>query len=377
MFKKFIAGLLVVTTMLSTQVLAAPPVCHTTVDKTESSKRFVVDYGATYHITMGGAAGGYAVHAGENSQATSFDIYLNSGDVIEFRPGQVGTNTGKPVGQVTAGTVTTLYRNNSPIVTIPGSGGYAEGISTHDYNSYTVYNTDGSSRSATVHHHKDGSGAEHDDGWTAGKDNSAKATEYPSPGGCFSKVILRHTHVGKNDTPNSNGCYTKPKEVTIPLEGCDGATSHTHNNSYTGVPDVFTGVCSKCGSGCPSPNCVVYEKCPTSKKEIHYFLDCSTEGVPLKYGKSCGYTHHEIANPIQGTRQASTSTIGCTFNTSDQRTPYFSLQMVNCKKVAMSRNNGSGRAVNDMYYKNGFVHLLLDDTRKVVLMYDSAIKNKW
>lgn len=87
--------------------------------------------------------------------------------------------------------------------------------------------------------------------------------------------------------------------------------------------------------------------------------------------------HHEIVNPIQGTRQDSTSTIGCTFSKSRQRTLYFSLQMVNCNKVAMSQNNGSGRTVNDLYWKNNIVHLLLDDTRKVVLMYDSAVKNRW
>lgn len=377
MFRKFIAGLVVVTTLLSTHVLAAPPVCHTTIDKTEGYKSFVIDYGATYHITIGGAAGGYAVQPGENSDATSFDIYLAHGDVLEFRPGAVGTNYGKPVGQITAGGATTLYKNGNAIVTIPGSGGYAQGVSSHEYNSYTVYNTDGSSHSTTVHHHKDGSGAEHDDGYTAGKENTAKATAYPSPGGCFGKVILTHTHVGTNDTTSANGCYTKPQTVTVPLEGCDGATSHTHNNSYTGVPDTFTGVCSKCGSGCPSPNCVVYDKCPTSKQETHYFLDCSTGGVPLKYGKSCSYTHHEIVNPIQGTRQDSTSTIGCTFSKSRQRTPYFSLQMVNCNKVAMSQNNGSGRTVNDLYWKNNIVHLLLDDTRKVVLLYDSAVKNRW
>lgn len=54
MFKKFIAGLMVAMTLMSTHVLAATPVCHTTVDKTEGYKRFVIDYGATYHITMGG-----------------------------------------------------------------------------------------------------------------------------------------------------------------------------------------------------------------------------------------------------------------------------------------------------------------------------------
>lgn len=54
MFRKFIAGLVVVTMLLHTHVLATPTVCHTTVDKTEGHKRFVIDYGATYHITMGG-----------------------------------------------------------------------------------------------------------------------------------------------------------------------------------------------------------------------------------------------------------------------------------------------------------------------------------
>lgn len=56
MFRKFIAGLVVVTTLLSTHVLAAPPVCHTTIDKTEGYKSFVIDYGATYHITIGGGS---------------------------------------------------------------------------------------------------------------------------------------------------------------------------------------------------------------------------------------------------------------------------------------------------------------------------------